>query len=338
MDKLALFWDRLDDSNVQCFLCPHRCILKHNELGKCRVRKNIDNKLHTINYGEIAGCSLDPIEKKPLFHFYPFSKILSVGSYMCNLTCTFCQNYSSSQNKCTTVYTSPEDLTKMCLDKSINLAAFTYNEPTIWYEYIYDCAKLLYQNNIKVVLVTNGFINIEPLKSLIPYISAVNVDLKAYNNNFYKNICGGNLQSVLESIMIYAENTHIEITTLIIESLNDSEEEIRQLCKFISAISKDIPLHLSRYFPRYKLKIPETSEDTVYKLTKICREYLNYVYPGNAYDKRNIGLLNTFCPNCQTLLVDRLSCKNYISKRENPIEDNFYFCPKCNKKIYGIFL
>ncbi len=319
----ALFYRKLDLQNVECQLCPHNCIIAPNNSGICRARKNIEGKLYAINYGKTISISIDPIEKKPLFHFFPNSQILSLGANSCNFHCDFCQNYSISQFPAPTKNITPEIIINLCQKYNLNSVAFTYTEPFTWFEFIYDSAKKLKSNNIKVVLVTNGFINPKPLEMLLPYIDAMNIDLKSFDEDFYKKYCGGNLENVLQTIEIAATDCHIEITNMIIPGLNDSTELIEKLAKFISEINKNIPLHLSRYFPSYKMQIPATDEQTILDLSEIASKYLNYVYLGNM-----IYPNNTFCPKCGKLLIERFSYKNYILDGK---------CQNCGYKIYGEF-
>ncbi len=272
------------DDKIKCLLCPHNCILKPGQSGICTVRTNNDGVLQTINYGEITAVGLDPIEKKPLFHFYPGKNILSVGTFGCNFTCDFCQNYSIAQYKSKSEYLSSEDLIQNCIEAENNIGiAFTYNEPSIWYEYIYDTAKMLKENHpeFKVVLVTNGFIEPEPLKQLLPYIDAMNIDLKAFSQDYYRKVCGGDLAPVLRTIELAANHCHVEVTTLLVTDLNDSKEEVAEIAKFLGKINKDIPLHLSRYFPTYKMNQPPTDIGLMEECKKEAQKYLNYVYLGN---------------------------------------------------------
>lgn len=283
MKTEAMFYEKFKDK-IHCFLCPHNCVIENGHFGKCNVRTHEDGKLFTINYGEITSASLDPIEKKPLYYFKPHSNIFSVGSFGCNFKCSFCQNYSISQYKAKSQYVSSESLVETILTMKDNIGvAFTYNDPSIWYEYVYDCAKLLKETNPSavVVLVTNGYINEEPLKKLLPFVDAMNIDLKGFNNEYYKNLCGGSLEPVLKAIRIASKACHVEITTLLVSEKNDNIEEVEEIAKFLSSIDKGIPLHLSRYFPRYKLENSPTDINFMMEAEIVAKRYLNKVKLGN---------------------------------------------------------
>lgn len=283
MKTEAMFYEKLKDK-VHCYLCPHNCVIENGHFGKCNVRTHEDGKLFTINYGEITSASLDPIEKKPLYYFRPSSYIFSVGSFGCNFTCGFCQNYSISQYKAKSEFVTRENLVETALGIEDNIGiAFTYNEPSIWYEYVYDSSKLLKEKapDKSVVLVTNGYISDEPLRKLLPYVDAMNIDLKSYNSSYYKDLCGGSLQPVLKTIETAAKACHVEITTLLVSDKNDNLEEVEEIAKFLSSISPDIPLHLTRYFPRYKLENPPTDINFMKSAEEVARGYLNRVILGN---------------------------------------------------------
>jgi pyruvate formate lyase activating enzyme len=275
-------------SKVICGLCPHHCKLSEGQTGLCRARKNLRGQITPINYGKLTALALDPIEKKPLNRFYPGSNILSVGSFGCNLKCPFCQNYHISmagENEIRTQSVKPEDLISIALDlkdrKNIGIA-YTYNEPLVAYEYVIDCAKLARKKNLKNVVVTNGCFCQDPMKELLPLIDAVNVDLKGYTPEFYKRL-GGDLDTVINFIKLAAKFCHVEITTLIIPGENDGEDEMRDLSEFISSVSSDIPLHISRFFPSYRMTDKRPTEvKAVYGLADIAREKLKYVYEGNC--------------------------------------------------------
>ncbi|NLU52985.1 MAG: AmmeMemoRadiSam system radical SAM enzyme [Clostridiaceae bacterium] len=285
-DIKAQYYIKLEDGLVHCTLCPHNCHIENGKTGLCGVRANKGGHLYAESYGLISSMALDPIEKKPLYHFFPGSKILSVGSYGCNFRCSYCQNYSISMERPDTVYISPESLVYKAFDlkDSGNIGlAYTYNEPFINYEYVLDCCKLAKEKNLKNVLVTNGYVQEAPLKEILPFVDAMNIDLKSFSDDFYKRICKGKVEYVKQTIEISAISCHVEVTCLIIPGLNDSEEEISALTSFIAGISSDIPLHLTRFFPRYKMTDREpTPVETLKKLYAIAKKKLKHVYLGNV--------------------------------------------------------
>ena len=304
MKKLVEFYEKLDYETIRCRLCPHNCTIKEGKSGMCGVREVEDGKLWAINYGEISALSLDPIEKKPLFHYKPSSEIFSIGSFGCNFTCGFCQNYAIAQFRPRTEYISVDEIIERAIEykSQDNIGiAFTYNEPMMYYEYMLDVAKRCKSVGLDVVVVTNGFINEEPLKQLLPFVDAMNIDLKSFSEDFYRQECSGNLEDILRTIEIASQKCHVELTTLLITDHNDTEQEVRKIGAFIASVDKNIPLHLSRYYPTYKFKEEATNIEKVKKLAEIAREYLNYVYVGNILDTDN----NTYCPNCDQLLVER---------------------------------
>ncbi|MEA2104656.1 MAG: AmmeMemoRadiSam system radical SAM enzyme [Candidatus Cloacimonadota bacterium] len=328
--KEALFYKKLEDNKVQCQLCPQNCIISEGKSGLCFGRTNIDGKLIAENYGKTISISLDPIEKKPLYHFYPGTDILSIGPNGCNLRCQFCQNYQISQKRSHTKSIQPEEIVRYCEKVNSIGIAFTYTEPLVWYEFILDSAKLLRKQNKKVVLITNGTINEEPLLKLLPFVDAMNIDLKAMSEEFYKKYCSGFLETVKATIKVASQITHVEITYLLIPDLNDSEEEIHKLVDFIAELDKKIPLHFSRYFPRYKLQKPITSEKTMKIAYKIAKEKLDYVYVGNIFIS---GTANTHCPQCGESLIERSGYDVFV---RNITQNNC--CKKCGYKIKGVHL
>ena len=280
---------------INCHLCHHGCQLEEGQTGFCKARGNRGGRLVSLAYGLAASVALDPIEKKPLYHFHPGSRILSVGSFGCNLACPFCQNYSISQagegdlgegpGQLPVYRLPPEELLALALEtrtKHGNMGvAFTYNEPLMNYEYVRDCAKLLKEAGLQVVLVTNGELAAGPFQKLLPLIDAMNIDLKGFTADFYKWV-GGDFEEVRGNIRAAVEaGCHVELTTLVIPGHNDSEEEMALEAEWISSLSPEIPLHLSRYFPRYKLEVPPTPRETLEQLQKVARKHLQYVYLGN---------------------------------------------------------
>ncbi|KHM48418.1 radical SAM protein [Anaerovibrio lipolyticus] len=277
-----------ENSMVQCGLCPHKCNLNPNKTGLCGTRKNIDGNIKSISYGQVTSLAVDPIEKKPLYHFYPGTTILSVGGFGCNMKCPFCQNYSISQQgiEVSQGYVSPEEMVEFARKATLKAGsigvAFTYNEPFLSYEYLLDVAPLLKAEGQKVVLVTNGQICQEPLQAILPYIDAMNIDLKAFSEDGYKWM-GGDFKTTKDTIRLSLETgVHVEVTTLVIPGINDDSDMMRSEAMWISQLRKDIPLHLSRYFPRYKLQTEATPVATLYRLQEISQEYLDYVYLGNV--------------------------------------------------------
>lgn len=273
----------------QCPICPRKCNLNEGQLGFCKARACINNKVVPINYGRFTSLALDPIEKKPLYHFYGGSRILSIGSFGCNLRCPFCQNYEISMagvNDVSHQSITPWELTdlavKLAREPAGNLGvAFTYNEPFISYEFVRDCCVLLHQAGLKTVLVSNGHINCEPLVELLPLIDAMNIDLKGFTQDYYDYV-GGYLECVKQTIAESYNKCHVEVTTLIVPTKNDSVEEMEAEAKWLAALSPEIPLHLSRYFPRYKSEIEMTPVDTLYRLRDTAQKYLKFVHLGNC--------------------------------------------------------
>ena len=270
-----------------CEICPHHCRLDVGEVGKCRARKNYRDKIFPINYGELTSLALDPIEKKPLYHFFPRSFILSVGSYGCNLSCPFCQNFeiSMADSNFPTKKFSPQELVNLAVElvpkKNIGIA-FTYNEPTISYEFVRDTSELLKKFNLKSVLVTNGNISSHALKKILPFIDAMNIDLKGFSQKIYDEL-GGDFETVKNTIKIASKDCHVEITTLVVPAMNDTENEMTEEAEWLASISENIPLHVSRFFPRYKiLDRPPTDVKKIYRLAEVARNFLNFVYMGNC--------------------------------------------------------
>lgn len=270
-----------------CELCFHRCQLNEGQTGLCRARANQDGVIVPLNYGRITALALDPIEKKPLRRFHPGSLILSVGSFGCNLHCPFCQNagIAAAGAQTATRDCSPEQLVQLALElqnKGNIGVAYTYNEPLVGYEYLRDCAALVRQAGMANVLVTNGTIAEGPWQELLPLLDAVNIDLKGFAESWYKRL-GGDLDTVKHSITLAAGQCHLEVTTLVVPGENDSETEMRALSAWLASVSPDIPLHVSRFFPRHQMQDrPPTPVSTVYRLADVAREQLRYVYTGNC--------------------------------------------------------
>ncbi len=283
----AKYYTKGQNNILECLLCPHHCHMADGQVGICRVRQNNGGNLFSLNYGLCSGLALDPIEKKPLQHFHPGSSVLSVGSFGCNFRCAYCQNWSISQAEPVTRPIEPGQLADMAVDYHTKHAecigvAYTYSEPLVWYEYVLDSAREVRRRGLVNVLVTNGYIETEPLQALLPYIDAINLDVKAYREDFYRNICHGSLQHVLRNAELMARQCHLEVTTLVITGQNDSPGEIAKLAEFLAKIDDGIILHLTRYFPNYKMELPPTSLASMDAAYRAAKEYLKFVYLGNV--------------------------------------------------------
>ena len=278
----------MENKQIVCQVCMHHCHLKEGQIGRCRARKNENGKSIDLNYGHITSLGLDPIEKKPLACFYPGSMILSVGSFGCNLNCPFCQNDSiamAGREEVETLVVTPEEMVREAYatrDRGNIGIAFTYNEPLVGYEFVRDTAKLIHEYNMKNVVVTNGSISKEAAEEILPYIDAYNIDLKGFTKDYYEKL-GGNLEYVKDFIIMAAKKAHVEITTLIVPGENDSKEEINELSAWLAFIDPDMPLHLTRFFPRRFMKEKEpTNIDLLYELQREAKRHLNRVFVGNV--------------------------------------------------------
>lgn len=327
----ASYYTELDDKKVLCTLCPARCRLKPGQTGSCKIRKNIDGKLYALTYGLLSALHTDPIEKKPLYHFFPGKPVLSAGSVGCNLHCVFCQNYDISQqgpDHFRLQKLEPQELVSDATSMKNNIGiAYTYNEPLIWFEYVRDTAVLARKAGLKNILVSNGYINPEPLEELIPFIDAVNIDLKAFDDAFYRKYTASRLSPVLESLKILVRHqVHTEITILVIPGLNDDEEKFGQMCSWIEEnLGRDTVLHISRYFPAWKMTLPPTPPQTLEKLYHLALHYLNYVYVGNIHLTEGS---DTRCPECHTTVIRRSGYYTEVTGL-----DSHGNCVKCGHHI-----
>ena len=329
-----MFFQKLEKNTVHCHLCSHHCKILNHKRGVCGVRKNIDGTLYSLVYGKLIAQAIDPIEKKPLFHFLPESKTYSIATVGCNLRCLNCQNYDISQSPkpdkgILGKDMVPQKVVEMAKYYNCRSIAYTYSEPTIFFEFAYDTAKIAKKIGIKNVFVSNGYISEEALKKIAPFLDANNIDLKSFNDNFYQKVCGARLEPVLKTIKLHKElGIWIEITTLIIPSMNDSDEELKKIAEFIYTLDENIPWHVSRFHPAYKLQnLPPTLIETLNKARKIGLDTgLKHVYQGNTGRGEN-----TYCPNCGKIQIQR-----YIYETSQfKIKDSK--CSYCNSKISGIW-
>jgi len=321
----AMFYSK-DSNYVYCLLCPHYCKLRQGQRGRCKVRINRDGKLYTENYERVTSYHYDPIEKKPLYHFHPGSTIFSFGSFGCNFSCDFCQNWEIVENSNNYLNISRGNILSLSKASSSIGIAYTYNEPTIYYEFMYDVVRMIKDEGLLNVIVTNGFINRDPLLKILPYIDGINIDLKSNSDNFYKLLCNGSLEPVKNTIRLASLYTHVELTTMIIDGKNSSDEEIEEISKFIAQINPDIPLHLSRYFPQNKMNDPPTQVDTLVRLRNVARKRLNHVYIGNVWGVDN----DTICPNCKNTII-----KRHLTTEISGLEENK--CTTCGYQVYGVY-
>jgi len=331
----ARYYRQLEDDNVQCQLCPNYCFIKPGCRGKCGVRLNHQGKLYTLVYSRPIAIHIDPIEKKPLSHVYPGSRSFSIATPGCNLGCIFCQNWQISQAKpeeSSVVYFPPEKVVEGAISYNCRTIAFTYTEPTIFYEYMLDTAKLAKKKGIGTVMHSCGYINQKPLEELLPYIDAANIDLKGFSEEYYQKMCFGQLQPVLDTIvMIRKKGVWLEITNLIVPGENDDPEMIRAMCKWIKKeLGPDVPIYFAAFHPNYQLQnVPATPVDTLKMAADIAKEEgLHYVYIGNVYGSMGES---TYCPNCQKIIIKRIGY-NIIS---NNIKDGK--CSFCKTEIPGIW-
>jgi len=304
------FYIKTDSGGVECHLCPHNCKIKSERLGICNTRLNRNGVLESVQWGVIATSALDPIEKKPLYHFYPGKMIYSIGGYGCNLRCIFCQNFEISQfvpqNVADLRIVSPSDVVLKAKIHPNNIGiAFTYNEPIISYEYMLETATLAKHEGLKSVMVSNGYINEAPLSNLIEVIDAFNIDLKSFTDEFYRKIAGGSLKPVLKSLKaIRKSGKHLEITFLIIPKLNDNSDDAKAMFEWVAnELGEHTILHLSRYHPAHLLDNPPTPDETLTKFYNLAKEDLQYVYLWNTHSKLMGN--NTYCPKCSNLSIER---------------------------------
>ncbi len=330
------YQNMLQNGKIQCTICPRKCILSSGAEGFCHIRKNQNGNIILDTYGYNTGLAIDPIEKKPLYQFYPTTSVLSFGTLGCNMGCQFCQNWHISKNKGKSTDLNkvmPEDIIKIAKEYNCKSVAFTYNDPIIFFEYAIDCAKLCRQEGIKTVAVTSGYINPEPAKEFFSYMDAANIDLKGFSQQFYAKNCLANLRPVLETIKyaVNETNCHVELTTLLIEGENDCDDELKSQCNWIlNTLGANVPLHFSAFFPQYKFQNRKSTDfSTLIKAYNIAKQAgLHYVYTGNL---TNIETSSTYCKNCGKPIIVR---NGYQLLEYNLIENK---CKYCNTICDGEF-
>lgn len=331
MKREASFWKKIKDKKVQCSLCSHCCKIDEGRGGICGVRKNENGKLYTLIYGSCSSIAADPIEKKPLYHFYPGTNVFSMGTVGCNFKCSHCQNYGISTADPRFLYLkelTPEQVVELAKQYSCQGVSYTYNEPTIWHEFCYDSAKLVKKAGMYTCYVTNGYISEDPLRELSPVLDAMNVDVKAFKGDFYKKICKARLEPVLKTCELAKElNIHIELTYLVIPTLNDSLDEVMEFCRWaVDKLGKNIPIHFSRFHPDHNMTdIPRTPMETLLKICDVAKEVgVLYPYLGNV---SRGDYENTVCPKCGSVCIER---KGYSINL-----DSFMYgkCVKCGNVL-----
>ena len=336
MYKEAMLYEPLEGNAVHCFLCNHHCRIKEGEAGFCRVRKNIEGKLYTLAYGKTVAANSDPIEKKPLYHFLPGTLSFSIATMGCNFHCGFCQNWQISQIEEEGLPElpgrplSPKQIVEEAQKAGCKSIAYTYTEPTIFFEYAHDTAKIAKEAGLANVFVTNGFMTKEALETISEYLDAANVDLKSFDNEFYKTVCQGRLKPVLNTIGTMKElGIWVEVTTLIIPDQNDGDEELKNIAGFIAGVSPDIPWHISRFQPGYQYKDAyPTPAETLRKAYDIGKEAgLRFIYIGNLPGEER----DTLCPSCETTVIRR---GGYFAS-ENRLKGSQ--CPECGATLPGVF-
>ncbi len=336
--KEAILYERLDNQVVQCNLCNHRCKIKPDKVGICHVRLNKDGTLFSLVYGKIIAQHVDPIEKKPLFHFLPGSRSLSIGTVGCNFQCDFCQNYEISQyprleGRVEGQETTPEDIVSAAIATRSQSISYTYNEPTVFFEFAHDCAKIAVRHGLKNVFVSNGYMTIETLDAIYPDLHGANIDLKAFRDEFYRRHCKARLGAVLDTLKhLKKQKVWLEVTTLIIPGENDDPAELKDIANFIhDELGSETPWHVTRFYPRFQLLTrPPTPVETLRKAYEIGKQAgLKYVYTGNVPGEDGE---KTFCWQCGELLIDRFGfgIMNYRLTTEAR-------CPKCGAKIDGVW-
>ncbi len=327
MKKEAAYYSALEGGRVKCLLCPHRCLIASGKSGTCGARANEGGALVSLIYGEVTSIAMDPIEKKPLYHFYPGSDILSIGTRGCNLQCPYCQNWSISQDHgASSRKYGPAEVVKAARAGGSVGIAYTYSEPIIWFEYVMDCAALARREGLKNVMVTNGYVNPEPLAELLEFVDAMNIDLKNFREETYRKVQKGGLADVLRTIESAHGKCHVELTTLIVTGINDDMKELSELTDWVASLDANIPWHVSRYHPSYRYDAPATDIDFMLEVCKMAKNKLSYVYCGNI--SGSYGWSDTVCPECGNVAVRR---SGYRTKVDG-VKDGA--CVRCGAGLY----
>ncbi len=333
--KQALLYNKQTGGKVQCRVCSHFCTLNKGQLGVCRVRKNIGGELFSLNYDKVAASNPDPIEKKPLYHFLPGTISYSIATMGCNFKCRFCQNHSLSmvenENAIYGKKISPKTMVATAQMQGAKSISYTYSEPTIYFELMYETAQLAKAEGLKNVMVTNGYMSADALDMMEPYLDAANIDLKAFSDEFYKKYSSARLAPVLDTIKaMKSKGIWVELTTLLIPGLNTDPKELNDLVDFILSIDADMPWHVSRFYPQYKLlDVPPTDPNAIFAILEKARDKgLKYLYGGNVMSDQ---WANTVCPSCGTLLVERSGYHTTVQDLSAGV------CSHCNEKIAGVF-
>ena len=334
--KEAMFYTSVAEGVIRCNLCSHRCKIKKGKRGICGVRENRDGKLFSLVYGKIVAEHNDPIEKKPLFHFLPGSKAFSIGTVGCNFHCKNCQNFDISQyprehkGEIIGQDRTPEQIVEAAKAGGSETIAYTYNEPTIFFEFAYNTALLAQKEGIKNVFVSNGYMTSDAARHMAPYLDAINIDLKAFNDRSYKEVCGARLKPILKTIELIKElGVWLEVTTLIIPGINDGEDELRNIARFVKSVGPDVPWHVTQFYPAYRFPDkPQTPVATLRHAREIgMGEGLRYVYEGNVPGE---GGENTWCYACGAPLIKRYG----LTLIQNRLQDGK--CPECGARIDGV--
>lgn len=337
MKKEAFFYNKLSDNKVKCELCAHKCVIVPEKYGFCGVRKNINGVLYTFNYGNIIAQHIDPIEKKPLYHFLPRSKTYSIALPGCNFKCGFCQNWQISQLKEEEIEMlskrintiKPAEVVEKAIQTGCRSIAFTYTEPAVFYENMIEISKIALSKGVRCVVISNGFFGEKPLEELCDYVDAFNIDLKAFSEEFYKRRCKASLKPVLDNLSyIKKRNKWLEITTLLIPGENDNEEELRNAAAFIKSLGEDIPWHISKFFPNYEF---DNYDPTPLRSLTVALEIgrsngLKHIYLGNVLQNND-----TYCPFCDEKLIERVGYNVRFFMKEEGV------CPNCGKGISGVW-